>query len=318
MAASAATTPRFLGQAALPLRRSHKERVFDVAWSGDGRLLASGCEGDEVRLWSAAAPEETDNGGSYRTRPALSLLGEPLEHEAEVLRVAWRGDGASFPSSSSNSSSSRSILASATATGRMRLYDVAAATTAGESDVDVWLASEWGHKQKEQVYALKWVGPRHFDQQQQQQQGGGEEELMTAIDDRVFFWDVARGGGPAVAAKWEFSAMPGTDTFGGSARNPTGTTYVFDAQVGCLHPQQGSAPVVCLALSDGSVRIHDRRSARTVATLRRSASAHLTALWCVGGGEGWLRMERWSTHKQADSYIYTYIHMSRLYDFIST
>lgn len=260
----AASTPpqaRFLGQVATPLRRSHRERVFDVAWSGDGRLLASACEGSEVRLWSVAAEE--DNGGdSSSVRPPLSLLGEPLEHEAEVLRVAWRG---------------RRVLASATATGRVRLYDVAAAASA-RKDVDARLATEWGHKGQGQVYALKWVGPRH---PRQGEPGGGEEELMTAIDDRVFFWDVARGGGPAVAAKWEFSAMPGAESFGGSARNPDRTSYVFDAQVGCLHPQQGSAPVVCLALSDGSVRIHDRRTARTVATLRRSASAHLTALWCV-------------------------------------
>lgn len=92
---------------------------------------------------------------------------------------------------------------------------------------------------------------------------------------------MARGGGPAVAAKWEFQTMPGaTTTFGGAARNPNKTCFVFDAAHGCLNAQQGNgSPVVCLALSDGSVRIHDRRSARPVATLRRSASAHLTSLW---------------------------------------
>ncbi len=246
--------PLFLGHAATPISHSHPERVFDVALSGDGRLLASGSEANEVRLWAA------DDDDAPPT-----LLGKPLEHEAEVLRVAWRQQEAS---------SSASTLASATATGRVRLYRVAVGSPeegAGR-EVDVRATAEFGHKQEGQVYALKWVGPRSGSKG-----GGGEQELMTAMDDKLFFWDCARGGGPTVVAKWEFQHLPGSDSFGGTARNPDCTSYIFDAAVGGLN--QGGSPVVCLALSDGSVRIHDRRTAQAVATLRRSASSHLTSLW---------------------------------------
>jgi WD40 repeat protein len=247
--------PLFLGQAATQLRHSHPERVFDVAFSGDGRLLASASEANEARLWAADGPAGTPP----------SLLGKPLAHDAEVLRVAWG------PATGSDSSD---MLASATATGRVRLHRVALGPADEEGqgagrEVAVRVAAEFGHRQQGQVYALKWVGAR----------GGSGSELMTALDDKCFFWDVSRCGGPSVVAKWEFQHLPGADSFGGHARNPDRTSYIFDAAVGCLGPQQGSSPVVCLALSDGSVRIHDRRSARAVATLRRSASAHLTSLW---------------------------------------
>lgn len=52
--------------------------------------------------------------------------------------------------------------------------------------------------------------------------------------------------------------------------------YVFDVEEGQLSNDAGQT--VFVALSDGSVRIQDRRSARSVATLCRTGSAHLTAL----------------------------------------
>lgn len=163
----------FLGREARQLQQGHRERVFDVAWlwCGDGSMLASASEANEVRLW-AAPPGEGNDGPP-------SLLCAPLEHEAEVLRVAWRTGDAAAQSSSSSSSSS-TLLASATATGRVRLYRVAASKLQdGEEgrEVDVQVAATFGHRGEGQVYALHWVGPR--------QPGGAGSELMTALDDKV-------------------------------------------------------------------------------------------------------------------------------------
>jgi WD40 repeat protein/serine/threonine protein kinase len=64
----------------LPLRHvlEHKDEVYTVAFSPDGRRLVSGSRDGTARLWDV-------NGGTP--------IGRPLAHGAEVCSVAWRPDG---------------------------------------------------------------------------------------------------------------------------------------------------------------------------------------------------------------------------------
>ncbi len=233
---------------ALPLvaPHSHAERVFDVEFRND--MLASASEDGDVRLWHLASPTHT-----------VPRLLQVLEHEAEVLRVAWG------PSS---------LLATGTAAGQVRLYSVTAPPDdAAEAAAEVaTLVTEFGHPEEgQQVYALRWM-----DNPDAGTDDGPARLLLTAADDKVYMWDVET---QKVTTEWGFQQASQGEAFGGASRNPDGACYVFDVALGRLHPDQ-SHEVVCLALSDGGVRIQDPRSGQSVATLRREGvvRGHLTAL----------------------------------------
>ena len=138
---------------------------------GTGALLATGSEANEARVWAAAG------GGPPR-------LLATLPHEAEVLRVAWRNGG-----SGSEGAPQAATLATATATGTVRLFQVGPPPEeegdgAAPSAREVSTVAEWAHPQQTQVYALKWL------EEDAQEGAGGGSELLTAADDKVYFWDV--------------------------------------------------------------------------------------------------------------------------------
>jgi WD40 repeat protein len=58
--------------------KGHEGRVRAVAWSPDGRRVATGSDDRTVRLWSATTFEE------------LAVVGV---HRDKVMSVAWSGDG---------------------------------------------------------------------------------------------------------------------------------------------------------------------------------------------------------------------------------
>ena len=77
---------------------SRRSSVLSVAWSPDGRSLASGSADNTIRLWDVASAKET-----------ARLEG----HTGSVRSVAWSPDGRS--------------LASGSADNTIRLWDVASA-----------------------------------------------------------------------------------------------------------------------------------------------------------------------------------------------
>ena len=81
----------------------HTDRVLSVAFSPDGKILASGSADATVRLWDVAAD-----------RP----IGRPLTSTAQVLSVAFSPDG--------------KILASGGYDGTVRLWDVASGRETGQ------------------------------------------------------------------------------------------------------------------------------------------------------------------------------------------
>jgi len=257
--------------------QAHRERVFDLAFDASGnKWMASASEANEVKLWDVA-----DEG-------VAPILLQTLPHEAEVLRVAWgqKGSGGADPKASHSS-----WLATGSAAGGVRIYSVSSASDqetegggSARAPASASLVTEFAHPEEgQQVYALQWVDNDINE--------GGKEPahlLLTAADDKVSFWDVET---QSVTTKWTFEQLPRAQdnesrcaVYGGANRNPGGMCYVFDATVGKLYPGQTS-DVVCLALSDGSVRVLDRRAGEAVATVRGVDGSHLTAL-CLGTEEG--------------------------------
>lgn len=258
--------------------QAHHERVFNLAFDASGnKWMASASEANEVKLWDVA-----DAG-------VAPILSQTLPHEAEVLRVAWGSGEATTPHSS--------WLATGSAAGGVRIYSVSSASEQGNDEEEegsahapvsasstATLVTEFAHPEEgQQVYALQWV-----DNDAENGVGEPVHLLLTAADDKVFFWDVET---QSVTTKWSFEQLPaaqdkesGSAVYGGANRNPGGMCYVFDATVGRLYPGQ-SSDVVCLALSDGSVRVLDRRAGEAVATVRGVDGSHLTAL-CLGTEEG--------------------------------
>lgn len=264
------------GASALVPQQAHRERVFNLAFDASGNeWMASASEANEVKLWDV-----TD------AAVAPTLL-QTLPHEAEVLRVAWASGEATTPHSS--------WLATGSAAGGVRIYSVLSGQGNDEegkgngrapasASSTATLMTEFAHPDEgQQVYALQWV-----DSDAENEGGEPARLLLTAADDKIFFWDVET---QSVTTKWSFEQLPAAHdnesqgaVYGGANRNPGGMSYVFDATVGRLYPGQ-SSNVVCLALSDGSVRVLDRRAGEAVATVRGMDGSHLTAL-CLGTAEG--------------------------------
>jgi len=274
--------PDLWGASAQIPRHAHRERVFNLAFDASGNdWMASASEANEVKLWNVA---------STGIAPILSTT---LSHKAEVLRVAWgqhQGKGADGVPKDHQSS----WLATGSAAGGVRVYFVSSeqgsdedeegnSCEAASASTTATLVTEFDHPEEgQQIYALQWMD-NDIDERD------AKRLLLTAADDKVFFWDLET---QSVTTKWSFEQLPpeqdkeesSSTVYGGTNRNPGGMCYVFDATVGRLYPGQ-SSDVVCLALSDGSVRVLDRRAGEAVATVRGVNGSHLTAL-CLSAEEG--------------------------------
>lgn len=283
---SNAVYPDLWGASAQVPGHAHRERVFNLAFDASrNKWMASASEANEVKIWNVA-----DTG-------IAPILSKTLSHKAEVLRVAWgqhqgKGAGGADPKDPHSS-----WLATGSAAGGVRIYFVSSEQESDEEErgnsrapasasTTATLVTEFAHPEEgQQVYALQWVDD-DIDER-----GNTNRLLLTAADDMVYFWDVET---QSMTTKWSFEQLPpaqdkeesSSAVYGGTNRNPGGMCYVFDATVGRLYPGQ-SSDVVCLALSDGSVRVLDRRAGEAVATVRGMNGSHLTAL-CLSTEEGML------------------------------
>jgi len=262
------------GSQATALPQAHSERVFDLAFDKSNRWMASASDAEDVKIWDVAANGE------------VPKLLQRLPHAAEVLRVAWKGQPRDGEQSRDGERvadlpNTTSWFATGTAAGAVRIYCVAAQAKSErnpnkshdqkEAGATFALKTEFAHPgPDQQIYALLWLETTELNSQ---------PSLMTAADDKIYWWDVES---QSLTNTWAFdSVAPTTEpgnraAYGGVKRNPANICYIFDAVVGELYPGQGE-DVVCVALSDGSVRVLDRRSARTVARVQ-GAEGHLTAL----------------------------------------
>ena len=228
----------------------HRDKIFGVSLSPDGRYLASASEDSSVCIWNA------------QTHRLEAKLTEGLNVEYECLRVSWMATAR--PSASEIA---EYVLASAGADGIVRLWT---GTDGGgkklrwrsAGSLDHHLLGEEGSNggakeaDRPQIYALQFL-----------RSGAAPETdlLLTAANDCLYLWRVVSNSNNSSNSNkntgdagdtWQllphisacFSIMEDANRFGGP-RNPGNELYIFDASF------SEASGLIGAALSDGTCRV---------------------------------------------------------------
>lgn len=234
----------------------HKGRVFCAApapaQSGFG--FATGCEDMALRAYAYVD-------GRWRVAAERAKA-----HTEEVLRCSWHARAGQSDGVLSGSGG-EVVLASGGADGTVRLWSVQDRTSAVDDAAPLKLEQQDVYELSEQCYVAD------FDAE-----AADANALYCASDDILVCIDAAAG-----SQRYKFRCeAAGSAAYGGAARNPEGAALVFGA---AMSPAGSRLRLLALAVSDGSVRLHERSTGGAVGALACAGGAHVTTV-AFGGQDG--------------------------------
>ncbi|KAL3778814.1 hypothetical protein HJC23_009847 [Cyclotella cryptica] len=225
----------------------HRETIFGISFSPDGKYLATASQDSTIRIWES------------RSNRLVETLSEGMDVNYECLRVAWRKSG--LVKDANAEEEETYLLASAGADGILRLWS---AIFREEREKLQWkLVGTKDHYQlldsnasasetedRPQIYSLQFVQSPSFP---------NSTLLMTSADDAIFLWNIKNSIGTDKTKEitshlsLQFSHLDpslatNVNQFGGP-RNPDNDLFVFDASYSEVNDLVGAA------LSDGTCRI---------------------------------------------------------------
>jgi WD40 repeat protein len=245
----------------------HKEVIFGLSFSPDGKYMATASQDSTIRIWDVA---------SHRLKATLS---EGNNIKFECLRVAWMSAKDDEIPTSSGLVREKYLLASAGADGIVRLWSATIADGStdggeeklkwrcvGELDHYLWekngavddseSSTEDDDKEEEdrpQIYGLQFV--------HSQAALSNMNTLLVSTNDCIYLWNVEKYEDEDVSINLRrflpllslrFSHLNDesfeANKFGGP-RNPDNNLFVFDAQYSESNDFLGAA------LSDGTCRV---------------------------------------------------------------
>eukprot|EP00578_Thalassiosira_sp_NH16_P023905 CAMPEP_0181091058 /NCGR_PEP_ID=MMETSP1071-20121207/8194_1 /TAXON_ID=35127 /ORGANISM="Thalassiosira sp., Strain NH16" /LENGTH=372 /DNA_ID=CAMNT_0023173169 /DNA_START=55 /DNA_END=1174 /DNA_ORIENTATION=- len=233
----------------------HKETVFGISFSPDGKYLASASQDSTICIWDVA---------SHRLAAKLS---EGMDVKYECLRVVWMRPRDDNDEHNRASGGEDYLLASAGADGIARLWSGSRAEgkltwrPAGELDHHglgkedgVQGGASEGEEDRPQIYALQFV--------QSEVLAPNMDILLSSTDNTIYLWNIVKNSYstsddgikrrkflPHLSMR--FSHLDDgrhVNKFGGE-RNPANELYVFDASY------SESNDLLGVALSDGTCRV---------------------------------------------------------------
>jgi len=227
----------------------HKEVIFGLSFSPDGKYMASASQDSTICIWNTSKHK------------LIAKLSEGIDQKYECLRTAW------CSSTTSLIDEEQYLLASAGADGIVRLWSATLqedgekltwrsvgkldhyvfeknASNSDNDDNNTTTEKEEA-EDRPQIYTLQFIQSRIYPNM---------NLLMTSTNDTIHVWNVVKDSIESGYRKLllhisvQFTNVDDGYQFGG-VRNPSNELYVFDASYCEANELLG------VALSDGSCRI---------------------------------------------------------------
>ena len=243
----------------------HRETIFGLSFSHDGRYMATASQDSTICIWEVA------------THKLVNTLSEGMDNKFECLRVAWMDMD---DENSMNDGGEQYLLASAGADGIVRLWSASSIEKGGKhlnwhfaGSLDHYKLTKHdesdsgGNKVPEQANNEEEEGEEEADRPQiytlQFIQSKARTILMTSTNGCIHLHNIVEDtdssetteNGTIIKRRkvvpyrsHHFCNVKDGNVFGGQ-RNPTNELYVFDASY-CK-----SSQLLGVALSDGSCRV---------------------------------------------------------------